>query len=264
MNEKAIELSETIDRYLRGRMSEKEEQNFNKRLKEDATLRQQTEENRVLMQAMQYQGLREEVSVIRGQMLSEEDVSRELEDGHVINIWSYAGKIAAGILIALMAYGIFSWFSLSGEKLYTEQVRLSLNAYATGELQNRDESSTRASDQMQQLYRDNEYQQLLQTYQQLAEPTAVQAYIAANTYLQLRQTTQAIETYQSILDDPGISDELLLYRTRLNLVAAYVRQGEYDQALQLIESQGDSYLQEQISGIDRFRIKALRLKEKLF
>lgn len=245
MNDKEIERTNLIDRYLNGQLTDKEMSNFKKQLEEDAALRAELENYEISRQAIKNYGLRNELKSIRSAMLQEEANNQAVAEpeARTVPLWKYGLRIAATILLVMVSFMAVQVATLSGENLYEDKAL----PYEVTNSRNANEVVDTDNQAIQQSYASGNYQEAIRQYEALPDPSVTASFIAGNAYLQSDQPEKAINAFQSVLDINNrqgtdlFKDDVAYY-----LALSYLRAENYDQALnkfQEIKSSDSDYKQ---------------------
>ncbi|MEK6480221.1 tetratricopeptide repeat protein [Catalinimonas sp. 4WD22] len=279
MDDQAIQLSEKIDRYLRGKMTEDEHKSFEYQLAQNADLREEVDNTEIAKEALHYRGLRMEVRQIRERMLKEEyETKIHTESEQVktneasytsdvkirkLSFVQYSYRIAAGIALLLVAFVAIQTLMVSPEGLYADNIALSDLSEVT-----RGGGETASQTALLDAYQQHEFMQVAEIYNTLDSPTSLEKYYAAASYLQLNQYDQAIDIYQQIVVDKELEGEndFLQQESSYKLALTYIHEGEYDQALPILKDLDEHYpyYDNLISGTFMMKLNLLQFKEKLF
>ncbi|WKN30244.1 hypothetical protein PZB74_14860 [Porifericola rhodea] len=266
MDRQDLHKAELIDRFLHGEMDETEQKAFEYQLSQDAELREELESTDIARQGIRHLGLRAEVKQIREQILKDASVP-SLEDHlqsevKTLPLYAYAYRVAAGLLILLLAGLVLQTAVVSPEGLYNSKMELSSVNDVT-----RGRGETPSQTAMLDAYQQNRFEDALQIYAGIAEPSVVEHFFAAAAHLQLEQFEEAIGQYQQILEMEGKTDnQFLLQEASYKLALTQLRVEAYDQAIVILEDLDNNhpYYDKLISNSFMWKLKLLRFKDQLF
>ena len=271
MDNQELDKAKSIDRYLKGDMNLDEKRSFEDSLKQDESLRQSLENTEIVSKAIQYKGLKEDVNTIRTQMLSEEKVtadrteqSKTVERSMPFGV--YAFRIAASLLILLVAFAGIQMATVNPQSIYQEKIFLEV----VDVVERSDEESTSLSSILE-AYQQNNFEDAAALYSRLENPSVKEMYIAAAALLNLQQYTEATQVYLQIVESAESLSSLDYWQQRAayNLSITYVQTGDYDKAIPLLESlksheaYGD-YYDQLFSDYSLWKLRLLRFKNSLF
>lgn len=227
MNEKEIERTNLIDRFLDGHLTEEEMSRFKKQLEEDAVLRAELENYEISREAIRNYGLRNELRSIRSSMLQNKRISES--EVRTVSIWQYGLRVAATILLIIVGFLAVQLATLSGEDLYKDKAL----PYPSGVNNTRsaDEIMDPKTKDIQQSYAYRNYKESIRQYESLSDPSDTAIFIAGNAYLQSNQPEKAIKAFQKVIDiNDQQGTDVLKDDAAYYLALSYLRAEEYDQA----------------------------------
>lgn len=276
MDDLAIQKAEKIDRFLQGKMNHDEQKAFESQLAQDASLREILEKTDIARQAVRHHHLRKEVKDIRERMLQEEKGKAsqekdtktrqinlpEAKSQKSVSIFRYSYRIAAGIALVLVSFVTVQMLTLSPESLYASKMELDVHSDVT---RGREETGSQAA--IRDAYQQNNFEEAVSIYTGLGSPTSLERYFAAAAYLQLDQYENAIDTYQQILAEGQEGGNAFLQQeSSYKLALTYIRQGEYEQALSILDELNEryEYYDNLISSSFLWKLRILKFKERLF
>lgn len=245
MNDKEIERTNLIDRYINGQMTHEEMSDFKKHLEEDAALRAELENYEISRKAIKNYGLRNELKSIRSAMLQEE-VAHETTarpEAKTVPIWKYSLRIAATILLIMVSFLAVQVATLSGENLYEDKAF----PYELTTSRNGNEVVDSQNQVIQQSYASGNFQEAVRQYEALSNPSVTATFIAGNAYLQSDQPEKAITAFQKVLTmNEQQNENLFKDDAAYYLALSHLRAENYDQAFtrfQEIKTSDSSYKQ---------------------
>ena len=269
MDEQNLERSELIDRYLSGHLNETEMRHFRKKLEDDEALRKDLENSEISIEAIKNFGLRHELKRIRQEMLAEEttqttpDVEAipERREVPTISMFRYLPRVAASVLIVLVATVTTQVATLSGEKLYASKESEHPLPYGDfNTVRGNKETSDAEVRTMERSFASGDYQAAIQQYETMKQPSVDIDFIAGNAYLQTNQPAKAIDIFEHLLEiDQTQGQDFFKNDTEYYLALSYLRAGDYDQALEKFQElkASDSNYSEYVDGYFLWKLKML-------
>ena len=242
-----------IDRYLRNELSGTEKATFEQKVADYPDFRQEVEDMRISQEVIRSYAMREEIKSIRKAML-EENQSNTSTAAQPFRF--YAVRIAASVLLLIVALAAFQYASLSGDKLYAEkslvyQTETSRGAQAEGE-----------EAQAFTYYQQEDYQRYLENYEQWTSPSTKATFLAGNAYLQSADTRKAIAAFQAVLEKNARSDQKQFQDdAEYYLSLALVKNEDYAQALSILESIADNPAHKYHNMADTYYLWKLRMMQ---
>ncbi len=216
-----------ILQYLQGHLSKDDQEAFEKRLSNDAELRQQLAHYQALHNITEDQNtiaFQQKVQEVRASMIAKPKNKPRLSSPLYVKI---AAVVVAVIGISVFLYQLVMPDGQQYHELYTEYYTpfVAEGAYRTAD--------TTLYQSLVAHYKKEAYDQVIQAYQQLPKegiPEIIHIYIG-NSYLQVDAYQKAIQVFTSI---PGTS---LYYETALWYQAlAFIKLEQQEQALQTLKA----------------------------
>ena len=251
-----IERAERIDRYLAGKLSTEEAQAFENTLAQDQEFRQEYENIKMVRALAQDYGLREEVRSIRQsmrrEMAKETTATPTSEPPTLVDttpsepdnvrplfrpLSAYAGRIAAGVAVLLVGFIMFQYATLSNEDLYAEKVM----PYQIAASRSVEVPDATRENRLEQQYRSQQLDEVMDTYEQMDNPSLMAMFLAGNAYLQEGQTDQAIDAFNKIVVING-SQGINRFEedAQYYLALSYLKADRLADALPLLEEINDN------------------------
>jgi tetratricopeptide (TPR) repeat protein len=223
-----MEKIELIDRYLRKELSGNEKETFEKRVDTKPDFRQEVEDMKISREVIRSYAIREEIKAIRQAMLQKSKKSTPVSSQ---SFKVYAFRIAASILLLMVAMAGYQYASLSGDRLYAEKAITYHTETTRGEQAQHEEAEAVS------YYQQGNYAQYIASYEQWSSPTLKATFLAGNAYLQLSEVEKATAAFREILEknaqgnEKHFQDEAEYY-----LAMALVKKGDYTQAYTMLET----------------------------
>jgi tetratricopeptide (TPR) repeat protein len=203
-----MEQWERVEAYLSGELMEDERTDFEQKIRLDSELAQAVEQARISRLAVRHYGLRNDLKAIHAQMMTRRQPSgtSASSDTHetidsrpqprVLPLWKYGSRIAASLLLLVLAFATVRFATLSGENLSEGRALYTVET-------NRGAEADEIKAQLRTAYAQGDYRRCVNLYesqQPAADPAANEAnLIAGNAYLSLNQPEKAGNCFQKIL-----------------------------------------------------------------
>lgn len=279
-----ISRAELVDRYVQGDLSTQERQLFQSQMQEDERLRQEVEDTQIAQSLLQHYGLRNEIRAVRAAMKQEEAEEPILRDASAsssqpttqtppppaeaeesssktIPLFSWAGRIAAGLALLIVGYLVIQYATLSPRQLYDERVTAEAPYLGLSSRSMEDREDTLA-DQVRVEYQFGNFDEVIRLYGQLSDPTFAETFRVGYAYLQRNKPEQAIDAFRQVVDNSNafmIKDKAEYY-----LALAYLQADQVDQAtgiMQRINSSEDHDYADSIGSMYLWRLRLLNMKQ---
>ena len=217
--------TEQILRYLEGEMSPEERDRFEESLSQNKALADESQRLSMSIDAIKYLGVVESVKKVHGELSAEGSIAG-LQRGRVVSFRKmvrYGIAAAACVLFVIAGIKAYQFYSLNPGNLYDQ-------AYVDYQL-----SSTRGDEPRrtatEAAYQEKKYEQVIALAKQKKSLTASENFFAGLSHMHKNDFAAAIphlkETASSA--DPKKAD------AEFYLSMAYLRNGDYDQSISLME-----------------------------
>lgn len=202
-----MEQWERVDTYLNGGLTEEERSAFEQRIELDAQLAQVVEQARIGRMVVRQYGLRNDLKSIHARMMAqrqqtepnapaERPAAETQLKTRTVPLWQYASRIAAGILVLVLAFATFRFATLSEDSLLEGRALYAVETSRGAEI---DEIKA----QMRTAYAQGDYRRCADLYesrQSAADAAPNEAdLIAGNAYLAMHQPERAEKSFRKIL-----------------------------------------------------------------
>jgi tetratricopeptide (TPR) repeat protein len=251
---------ELLDRYLDGSLEAEASRQLEQELQKDESLRQQLDALIFSRDAIRSQVLRQ-----RMRKLHLENMPKIRREGQVVplsgkgssrSVYFWPLRVAAALLIGILGYGALQYATLSPQTVYEEQ-------YLSYQLPISRSTEYQIS-LLDSLYQQESYQALIQLYENKAETSRRDIFLAGLAYLETGQYEQAIDNFEQLQQTADEESATFRQETDYYLALAYLQNGQSSQALalfeQIRETAGHLY-QNNISTTDLWKLRLLQLKD---
>ena len=192
MNNSTNNNSEWLVRYLDGELEGEEKQKLEQQLATDAVLQEELENLRLVRKAVQHYGLKQKVSGIHSQMMSELKTETPVRQmGNTRRIFRYSIAVAASVLLVYIGIEAYSYFTLSADRVFA-------NNYQPYELTTLRDNGTQHS-AIEKAYRERNYSETISLYESLTVKEIESSFLAGMSYIELQQSGKAVEQFRTVL-----------------------------------------------------------------
>jgi tetratricopeptide (TPR) repeat protein len=218
-------MNDLLVRYLDGELAEAEKQELEARLDVDVELQEELASLRAAREAVRQYGLREKVAQIHRQVMQEMKKPKRV-GGNIRRVIRFSISVAASIILIVGAILALNFFSLSPTRVFTDNY----HSYelATTRSGQADESA------VEQAYRSKSYYEV--TRRLPLAGNLKDQFLVGMSYLELKNPAKAIEAFRGIIrTNEADGGKILQDETEYYLALAYIANGDYDFALELLE-----------------------------
>ena len=218
--------TDLLIRYLDGELSGEEKHILEQRLSQNQDLQRELESLQLAREAVKTYGLKKQVSDIHRIMKKELKAPvRQMSSGRRFARYSLA--IAASLLIIIIAILGYNFYTLSPNKVYSSNYQ----PYELSTLRDGEENSSA----LENAYRNKDYKEVVRLSREQQNPSATDEFLTAMALVELKNYSAAIENYRQVLaTNQAAGTDIMRTETEYYLALAYVRNKDYDQALELM------------------------------
>jgi tetratricopeptide (TPR) repeat protein len=220
-------------RYIDGEMTLNEKEEFEKRLATDDLLQNELSGLQMAKEAVKKYGLKEKVGGIHRQMMKE--LKAETAVKPINNLRStirYIVAVAASVLLIFVVIEGYKFYTLSPEKLYDE----SYMAYELTTIRGNSDSTESA---IAKAYRDKNYAQVIDLNKN-SVLSIKDVFLTGMSFLEMKDYAKAISSFQVVIGDVKENKTVLKDAAEYYLSLAYLRNRDYDQAIELMNAIHDN------------------------
>ena len=250
-----------LDRYLDGKLEDEASRRLEQDLQEDESLRAQLDALILSRDAIRSHALRQ-----RMQQLHRDNMAQVREDDKVValprdtsssrSIYVWPLRIAAALLIGIVGYGAIQYATLSPQAVYEDQ-------YLSYQLPI-SRSTEYTMTQLDSLYQQKNYQAVIQRFENQAEASRRDMFLAGLAYLETGKYALAINNFEQLQQTADREGASFQQETDYYLALTYLKNGQTEQALKLFEkiqaSEGHLY-RNNISATDLWKLRLLNSKQ---
>jgi tetratricopeptide (TPR) repeat protein len=222
-------------RYLDGEMDENEQLAFEARMSVEFELRREVERLQLARDAVRSFGLKQEIGLIHTSMMKElahEPVKQKREIRKIIR---YTISVAATIALVFFIYQVYQFYQLSPGKLFTQ----TYIPYDPSRFRNSDTAQSTSPSAIEDAYIKKDYR--LITSMVLHRPfTPKEGLLRGLAFLETGDLSRAVTSFQTVLIEPYDKiPTITRHQLEYYLALAYLKNRDYDQALELMEKVHD-------------------------
>lgn len=253
------DITDNLVQYLDNEMTDAEKQAFEKLLQQDAVLYERYQFLFIAKQAIRAKGLKEKVSALHKEYIQ----TQQQSEPEVINISRKSSsffknfmRVAAVFIIAIAGYGIFEFSSTNTNAVFNNNF-VAYNLPVT-----RGATDHKLIDS---LYNARNYNAVVNAFRITNEKKQEDYFLAAQAYLQLNKTAEAINSLQQVEKMNAESNQqYFIEETDYYLALAYIKAGKINEAqnqLNKITSNKHHLFYDKARNISKLKLEILKLKE---
>ncbi|MBL7740031.1 MAG: hypothetical protein JNK14_12510 [Chitinophagaceae bacterium] len=240
MSNSTHNMSEKLVLYLDGVLPENEKAELEKQLATDTVLQEELDNLKLAKEAVRNYGLKQEVSGIHQQMMTEMQTPLR-QIGSSRRIIRYTMSVAAGLLVIFAGITAYNYFTISGEKVFKENFRL----YELATVRDYTWVPT-----IEKAYKEEDFRMVTALADTSSNPKYI--FLSSVAYLQLNDPVEAIKGFQKILSmDKETGSASFKEESEYYLGLACILDKQYDKALQIlqpIKDNPDHLYHEKVTG----------------
>jgi tetratricopeptide (TPR) repeat protein len=213
-------------RYMDQELSREELVSLEEKLSSDKNLQSELENLKNARLSIKGLGLREQVGRVHGEMMREmRRTSKPLGRVHILARVSM--RIAAGIIVLIIAGSSYQYFVITPERLFTENYR----AYTVG--------SSRAGDELSPLemaFRQKDYKTTIALFNTISNRDPKDYFLAGSSYLEMGDLSNAIFHFTNCTaTNQAFQTTAYLEDAEYYLAVSYLKNKEINKALPIFE-----------------------------
>lgn len=213
-------------RYMDQELSSEELTSMEENLATDKNLQEELENLKNTRLSLRGLGLREQVTRVHGEMM------REMKEGsnpvgRLRTMARISMRIAAGIIVLIIAGASYQYFVITPERLFNEN----FSTYTLG--------SSRAADELSPLekaFRQRDFKTTIALFNSISNRTPKDYFLAGNAYLEIEDLSNAIIHFNNcIATNQAFQTTTYLEDAEYYLAVSYLKNKEINKALPLFE-----------------------------
>lgn len=213
--------------HIDGILPAAEKEQLEKQLSADNRMKKEWENLLATTEAVRLYGLQQKVGTIHHEMMSEWQAPVKTISP-VRRIARYTLAVAAGVLLVVLGITGYNFYQLSADKIFTGN-------YSYYELSNTRGAGTEATT-AEKAYAEKRYADVIKIYDSGNEAGQQTAFIAGVSALELDNSTRAIACFKEVIAlNRQAGEKLLEDEAEYYLSLSYIRNGDYDYALELMK-----------------------------
>lgn len=215
-------------RYIDGEMAPGEKAEFEKRLGVDESLQKELDNLQLVTKAVRQYGLKEKVGGIHRQMMKELPKGSPVKPiSNIRRIIRYGVALAASVLLVIVLFEGFKFYTLSPEKLYAQNY----TAYELTTTRNGIDSSSA----IEKAYQQKNYGEVIKLNAN-SVLSIKDVFLTGMAYLETGDHSRAISSFQVVITDVKDDKTVLKDAAEYYLALAYLQNRDYDQAIELMNA----------------------------
>ena len=212
--------------YMDKELSAEEQTAVEKNMELDTSLQDELENLQYTRLCVNSLGLRKQISMVHSEMMAEfenefKPVAKVRTLGRILM------RVAASVLLLIIAGATYQYFNLSSEKLVSENY----TEYTIG--------TSRAGDDLtpiEKAFRQKEFKTVLSIFNGITEPGPKDYFLAGNAFLETGATAKAIDQFRNCIDkNKSFQTSAYLDDAEYYLAISYLKNNEPLNSLPLFE-----------------------------
>lgn len=226
MDNSTHNMSEKLVQYLDGDMTGSEQNAMTMQLQADGELKGQYESLLVTREAVKLYGLKEQVAAVHRQVMEELKAPvRKISQARRVIRYSIA--VAASVILVAAGIWGYNFYTLSSNKVFASNY----SSYELGTIRGQQEQASA----IEKAYRAKDYKQVTALYSSNAAAPVQDEFLAAMSFVEIQDNVKAIQAFKKVqMDNEAAKTELFKDETDYYLALTYIRNGDYDFALDLL------------------------------
>ncbi len=230
----STQYDDEIMRYIDGEMAESEKIEFDKRLASDGSLKQAMDNLQLAKEAVRSFGLKERIGGVHLQIMKELKTEIPVKQiSNVRRIIRYSVAVAASVLLIFVCIEGYNFYSLSSYKLFAE-------SYTSYELTTTRGEIDSTESKIEKAYREKKYEEVIKLNTN-SVLSVKDVFLTGISYLETNDLSRAISNFQVVMAD--VKDDksaVLKDAAEYYLALAYLKNNDYDQAIELMTAIHDN------------------------
>jgi tetratricopeptide (TPR) repeat protein len=192
-NQNTDTLIDYIDNYL----SAEEKQKVDIMLQNDTTLQTELDNLLLAKSAIQYYGIKQQVSTIHKQVMDGKTAEKPkaTTKGIVRSITKWSMRIAASLLIVMIGLGVYQYATITPDKLFSENYTSYTLGVTRGEA---------ATNLMEKAFQNKDYNGVINQFSIEDKITQKENFLVAHAYLETKNYTNAITAFNAVLEKNSV------------------------------------------------------------
>ncbi len=216
-------------RYIDGEMTVNEKEEFEKRLATDELLQNELDGLQMAKEAVKTYGIKEKVAGIHRQMMKELKTETPVNPiNNLRRIIRYTIPLAASVLLIFLVIEGYKFYTLSPEKLYDEN-------YMAYELTTTRGDNDSTDSSIEKAYREKNYAQVIELNKN-SVLSIKDVFLTGMSFFEMKDYSRAISSFQVVIGDVKDNKTVLKDAAEYYLALAYLRNRDYDQAIELMNA----------------------------
>lgn len=258
MQDNQNDITEMLVKLMDNELNETDKNTVEKMLAQDAALQERYQYLSAAKQAIQQQGLKQQIQAIQNDYLKTR--TAETKPASVVKSSSFFKtfmRVAAVFLMAVIGYSVFQYASTTNQSVYSEN----FTAYQLPVI--RGEANIAA---IESNYNAGNYQQAIVAFNSKPNKSQEDYFIAAQSYLQTNNAPAAINAFKQVEQlNESSNEKYFVEETDYYLAFAYIKAGDISAAqnqLDKITSNKQHLFYNKAKSISGTKLFILKMKDK--
>lgn len=254
MDDYTPDMSEKLVQYLDDELTAIEKNSLEQQLAVDNTLQAEMDSLKSTLEVVKLYGLDQKVAAIHAEMIGEMR-STVKKINPIRKMVRYSIGVAASLLLLIGGYMVYNFFTLSRDKVFASN-------YQTYELVNVRDINT-SEPPVEKAYREKNYPEVLRIHEETGNHTQKENFLCGAAALEVKDDSKAIKCFQEVLSINRKTQQFILNdEAEYYLSLVYIRNKEYDSALDLLSKIQDNPDQVYREKITRKLIRQLKMLKR--
>jgi tetratricopeptide (TPR) repeat protein len=219
--------TEKLVRYLDGELNTAEAQALQTELEHNIVMQQEMDNLLFTKTVIKNYGLTQKVSSIHQAMMEGSRLQKHTTKPPVRSLVKMTMRFAAGIILLVGLFGLYQYLTVTPGNLYNEQY----TPYQEGTMR-----GTTGTGVIEKAYGEKKYDAVIILYNQATSPSAHEAFLTAQAYLNTNNYSNAIALFNAVIEKNKISNTGTLNDdAEYYLALSYLKNRETEKAMSLFE-----------------------------
>ncbi|MEP7238957.1 MAG: tetratricopeptide repeat protein [Ferruginibacter sp.] len=219
--------TERLISYIDGDMGDDEKNVLQQQLQADKAMQQELDNLLLATDVVKNHGLANKVANIHTKMMSKMSAASTQPKAIVRSLPKLVMKYAAGIILLIGMFGLYQYFTVSSDKLYSEQY----TAYTLTTVRGNETLPA-----IEKAYSEKKYDEVITVFKQLTDASVKENFVAGQAYMAKANYAEAVNCFKTVLEKNNnnhtglLSDDAEYY-----LALSYLKNNEGAEALPLFK-----------------------------
>ncbi len=251
-----ITQTERLIGYLDGEMNGDEKDLLQKDLKADKSLQQELDNLLLATEVVKNYGLRGKVAGIHKEMMNEIAAAAVKQSAPVRHLAKRIMKYAAGIILLVVMFGLYQYFSVSANNLYLKEY----SQYTVAQFRGSETISA-----IEKAFLEKKYDEVIADFNRLSDASVKDYFLTGQAYLIKENYTSAISSFKTVLKKNTLTNSGLLFDdAEYYLALSFLKNNEINDAMRLFKKiyhNKEHLYHDNVSGLFLLKLQLLKWKQ---